>query len=110
LLGEETSQAEAYLLYGWHVWEVGSSAIVWIGFQQGRTKSIDAVWTKSCSPPVEGRGCWRRRITSQSTIISQAVFFWQTSEPKTGLEILEQKARGTRSFFVSFFSITNYTC
>lgn len=26
----------------WLVWDVGSSAIVWVGFQQGRVKGMDA--------------------------------------------------------------------
>lgn len=33
----------------WRVWEVGSSAIVWVGFQQGRVKGMDAQSGKSPS-------------------------------------------------------------
>lgn len=44
----------------WRVWEVGSSAIVWVGFQQRRVKGIDAQSVKSRShektPEREGRG------------------------------------------------------
>lgn len=33
----------------WLVWDAGSSAIVWVGFQQGRVKGMDAQSVKSPS-------------------------------------------------------------
>lgn len=33
----------------WLVWEVGSSAIVWVGFQQGRVQGVDVPSVKSSS-------------------------------------------------------------
>lgn len=42
----------------WLVWEVGSSAIVWVGFQQGRVKAMGVQSVKSSSREKTPKRAW----------------------------------------------------
>lgn len=56
----------------WLVWDVGSSAIVWVGFQQGRVKGMDAQSVKSPSqektPKRAQKGGGLRKCVSRESL------------------------------------------